>query len=99
MDIAQLVVSSLCLVAILADLYVSARFARPQRRRAIQLELARVAVAAAEQRFRGAARSGKDKARYAREYLIGQGLTPATADVLVERVVTEVRVPKEEPKP
>jgi hypothetical protein len=78
-----------CAVAITADLYVSARFMRPTKRRAAHLELARVAVAAAEQK--PALKEAADKARYARQYLIDHGVKPAAADVLVEKAVAELK--------
>lgn len=79
----------LCAVLIAADLWVSARFARPHKRRVMDMELARLGWSAAESTYPGAGQT-ENKKRYAREFVVGHGVTPARAAMLVQAVHGEL---------
>lgn len=87
------IVCTLCLLAILADLFVDLRAARPRKKAQILEDAARVAVLGAEQRYGKA--SGQDKARLARQSLLDAAnlqkikLSPARADVLIHEALAE----------
>lgn len=94
METAHLILTALCLVAILADLYLSARHARPSRRRAEHREDARRAVLAAEQLHKGkSGDANQDRARDATQHLIElhPGIKPTRARMLVEAAVREAK--------
>lgn len=99
LQLATFIVACLCLLAILVDLFVSARFARPYRRRLAEQELANQAVSAAEFMFRGKPKSGFDKGRTARQFLIDHGVSPSKANVLVEKTVSDLHLRSKTPAP
>ena len=89
------IVSTLCLAAVLVDLFVDLRSARPRKKAQILEDAARAAVLGAEQRYNKA--SGQDKARLARQSLLDAAalqrikLTPARADALVHQALAETK--------
>lgn len=89
------IVSTLCLVAVLVDLFVDLRSARPRKKAQLLEDAARTAVLGAEQRYGKA--NGQDKARLARQSLLDAAalqrikLTPARADVLIHQALAEVK--------
>lgn len=91
------IVATLSLLAILADLYVSARHARPRSRRADERDGAARAVAAAEQIHAGrtvdAGTLRQDRLRDATQYMLERhpGMTAARARLLVEAAVASVK--------
>lgn len=88
-----LVLTSLVLVVVVADLVVDLRQGIPRRRRAEQREDALRAVRAAEAHHGPG--KGEVKARHATEMLLDLHPTmkPATARLLVQGAVSEVRKP------
>lgn len=85
------VVTALNLLIALVDLFVDLRFARPQRRRSQELEHAHVAWSSAEQKFAGTPKAGRDKGRYALQYMLAQGIPPARADALLHKVHRDMK--------
>lgn len=94
MDLYVAIIVTISLLVGLSDLYIDLKHARPQRRRTVLKDQARMAVAAAEQRFRdNKSSTGADKAQYARAALLaapGLKVSPTEADAAVEHAVSEL---------
>lgn len=89
------IVSTLCLIAILADLFVDLRSVQPRKKAQLLKDAATGAVRAAEERYGSGA--GQDKARYARQSLMDAAalqrikVTPARADTLIHQALSEMK--------
>lgn len=85
------IVSTLCLAAVLVDLFVDLRSARPRKKAQLLEDAALNAVRAAEERYGSG--NGQDKARYARQSVLDAAalqrikVTPARADALVHQAL------------
>lgn len=92
------IVSTLCLFAIIADLFVDLRSVQPRKKSQLLHDAALGAVRAAEERYGKG--NGQDKARYARQSLMDAAalqrikLSPARSDMLIHQALADSKVGK-----